>query len=201
MGISEEENARCGAVFPGPRNIIAPRLDLRRDLFEPDHARELAHFALLVFAKPHQERHRRPDQLLNFRAVGVDVHLAGRRVPGAAQLRAHHVAQCRFDRGPIFDLVVGQSQPALETVDLAVVEQSGLGRSGAGGGAGSRRFGFSCGSGAGATDADFGSTAEAAADFGSTAGAARLAGSSASRRSPDWARARSSYSGSAEASA
>ena len=51
--------------------------------------------ALLVFAEPHQERHRRPDQLLNFRAVGVDVHLAGDGAPGAAQLRAHHVAERR----------------------------------------------------------------------------------------------------------
>ena len=50
-----------------------PPLDLRGDLFEADHAREFADFALLVFAQPHQQRHRRPDQLLHFGAVGVDV--------------------------------------------------------------------------------------------------------------------------------
>ena len=49
---------------------------------------------------------------------------------GAAQLRAHHVAERGFDRGPILDLIRGEPQPALETVDLAVVEQPSLSRRG-----------------------------------------------------------------------
>ena len=118
-----------------------PRQDLRRDLLEPDHARELADFAFLVFAKPHQERHRRPDQFLHFGAVGVDVHLAADDMLRAAQLCAHDVAKRGLDRGPIFDLIRGEPQPALETGNLTVVEQpSSAGVAGGGGGSG---FGLS----------------------------------------------------------
>src|SRR4051812_20125171 len=48
MRFSEKGNARCGVAFRGSRKIIARkrRLDLRRDLFQTDHARELADFAL-----------------------------------------------------------------------------------------------------------------------------------------------------------
>ena len=88
-----------------------------------DHAGELADFALLVVAKPHQQRHRRVDQFLHFGAAGVDVDLAAETCLVRAT-GSHHVAKRGFDRGPIFGLVRGEPQPALEAGNLAVIEQS-----------------------------------------------------------------------------
>ena len=135
-GSLRQENAGCrtwrsithATILLAAHVRAARHSNLRRDLLEADHARELANLALLVFAKPHQQRHRRPDQLLHFGAVGVDVDLAARHVLAAAQLRAHHVAQRGFDRRPIFGLVGGEPQPALEAGNLAVVEQTAVAR-------------------------------------------------------------------------
>src|SRR5215207_9149946 len=66
MRVSEYGNVRPGGAF------------LR--------ARKLADLALLVLAKPHQERHRRPDQLLHLRAVDIDVQLAAGHMLRAAKV-------------------------------------------------------------------------------------------------------------------
>src|SRR6185503_13420875 len=66
---------------PATMRAITGRSNLRRDLLKADHAREVANLALLVLAKPHQERHRGIDQFLNFGAVGIDVDLAADRLP------------------------------------------------------------------------------------------------------------------------
>src|SRR5689334_16471017 len=86
-------------------------LNLRGHLIEPDHARKPAYLTLLVAAKPHQKRHRRPDQFPHHRAIDIDVQLGARGMLGAAQLRAYDFAKRGFDGRPIFNLIRREAQP------------------------------------------------------------------------------------------
>ena len=56
----------------GPEDQFRLRSNLRRHIFQADHAGERARFFFLIFAQLKQRGHRGRFELLDFRGIGID---------------------------------------------------------------------------------------------------------------------------------